>query len=198
MFSLNTRSLAKHHEDILSDYLAKAEILAIQETWCDPHQENTHLAIPGYHMHFESGGRGKGIATYFKDEYRVTATINAKTHQMTKVSKNDFCFINVYRSNGADNQQFLLDLDELTRDPATYVLVGDFNENFLCDPKPTLVRQLNARGFIQIVDSPTHIHGGCLDHVYVNQSQPTLATEVSFRNYTDHAAITVMAEPGFE
>ena len=109
MFSLNIRSLAKHHEDILSDYLAKAEIIALQETWCDPLQENTHLAIPGYHMHFESAGRGKGVATFFKDEFKVTATVNAITHQMIKVSRNDVHVINVYRSKGADNQQFFLD-----------------------------------------------------------------------------------------
>ena len=197
VFSLNVRSLVKHHEDILLDYLAKAEILAIQETWCDSFQGNTHLAIPGYHMHFESKGRGKGVATYFKDEFKVTATVNAKTHQMIKVSRNGFHVINVYCSKGANNQ-LLLDLDALTKDPETYIVVGDFNENFLCNPKPTFVRQMNAKGFIQIVDLPTHIQGGCLDHVYVKQSQWKLATEVNFRTYTDHAAITVMVEPGSE
>ena len=117
---------------------------------------------------------------------------------MIKVTKDHFNLINVYRSTSANNQQFLSDLDALTSDPATYIIVGDFNKNSLCDPKPTLVRQMSTRGFIQLVDLPTHYQGGCLDHVYFNGSQGKLAMEVNFRNYTDHAAVTVMAETGFE
>ena len=80
IFSLNIRSLPKHFRDFLSDNLAQAEVIALQETWCDPGQENQHLTLPGYNMHFESRGNGKGVVTYYKEHYQVSATINSELY----------------------------------------------------------------------------------------------------------------------
>ena len=198
VFSLNIRSLPKHHKDILSDYLAEAEIIAIQETWCDPEQENRHLALPGYNMHFESRGNGKGVVTYFKEEFQVSATINTELYQMIKVTKNDYHVINVYCSKGANKQQLLKDLSALLRDTQFCIIVGDFNENFLQAPKPKFVHHMIARGFCQLVNTATHIEGGLLDQVYVQNSRWALATEVNFRYYSDHAAITVIKSSDHE
>ena len=192
VFSFNIRSLPKHHKDIISDYHSKAQIIAIQETWCEPEQENEHLALPGYKMHFESRGRGKGIVTYFKDQFQVTATINTELYQITKVSNKDYHVINVYCSKGASKQQLSKDLCALTRGAQFCIIVGDFNENFLQEPKTRFVQYMILQKFSQLVETPTHIEGGLLDHVYVQNARWALDTEVNFRYYSDHAAITVM------
>ena len=190
VLSINIRSLLKHHKDLLTDQLAKAEVIAIQETWCVPEQSDQHLALPGYSMHFVSRGHGKGIVTYFKEHYQVTATINTESYQMTKVTHGDFHVINVYCSRGAAKQQLLKDLLSLLQG-ASDVIVGDFNENFLRNPKSKLIEDMMSQGLSQLVETPTHIEGGLLDHVYVKDAR-RFETAMYFRYYTDHAAIAVV------
>ena len=72
------------------------------------------------------------------------------------------------------------------------IIVGDFNDNFLKEPKSNFVQQMIAQKLTQLVETPTHAEGGLLDHVYVTNTKWQLNTEVNFRYYSDHAAITVM------
>ena len=51
-----------------------------------------------------------------------------------------------------------------------------------------------AQKMSQLVETPTHAEGGLLDHVYVTNKEWQLNTEVNFRYYSDHAAITVMRD----
>ena len=192
ILSLNVRSLLKHHVDLLSDHLKEARIIAIQETWCEPEQENEHFALPGYKMHFESRGRGKGIVTYFKEEFEVTATKNTEFYQMIKVTNNHYHVINVYCSKGANKQQISLDLNALVQGTQFCFIIGDFNENFLQEPKTKFIQNMIAQNFSQLVKTPTHMEGGLLDQVYVKNAKWALETEVNFCYYSDHAAITVL------
>ena len=178
--------------DLLSDTMANAEVIALQETWCDPDQDNRHLALPEYHMHFASQGNGKGVVTYFKGTYRVSATINKQSYQMIKLTGNRFSVINLYCSKGANKQQFFSDLMTLLRGTLCCIIVGDFNDNFLKEPKSNFVQQMIAQKLTQLVETPTHAEGGLLDHVYVTNTKWQLNTEVNFRYYSDHAAITIM------
>ena len=189
--SLNIRSLPKHHKDLLLDRLIGAEIVALQETWCEPEQENHHLALPGYNMHLESQGFGKGVVTYFQEQYCVSGSVNKELYQMIRVTKGDFHVINVYCSRGANKQHFFNDLMMLTRGTVNCMIVGDFNENFLQEPKTRLIQHMLANNLLQLVDMPTHSEGGLLDHVYVKGSSMTFNIDVNFRYYSDHAAITV-------
>ena len=191
VLSMNIRSLLKHHKDLLTDQLAKAEVIAIQETWCDPQQSNQHLALPGYSMHFESRGHGKGIITYFKEHYQVTATVNTDSYQITKVTHADFHVVNVYCSKGAEKRRLLNDLLSLLQGSSHVIIVGDFNDNFLQNPKPKFIEDMIRQGLSQLVESPTHIEGGLLDHVYVKDAS-RFKTATYFRYYTDHAAIAVL------
>merc|ERR1712243_200112 len=127
--NLNIRSLPKHHKDLLLDQLIHAEVIALQETWCESEQENHHLALPGYNMHLESRGPGKGVVTYFKEQYCVSGSINKELYQIIKISKGDFHVVNVYCSRRANKQELFIDLMLLTQDTESCMIVGDFNEN---------------------------------------------------------------------
>merc|ERR1712168_379616 len=109
---------------------------------------------------------------------------------MTKVSKADFHVINVYCSKGAAKQQLLKDLLSLVQGASDVIVVGDFNENFLQNPKPKFIEDMMSRGLSQLVETATHIEGGLLDHVYVKEAR-RFKTAMNFRYYTDHAAISV-------
>ena len=66
--------------------------------------------IDGFEKHFNSVGRGKGIATYYRSGYALSMDINCAQYQMTKISTDCHDIINVYRSGGAVTDNFKKDL----------------------------------------------------------------------------------------
>ena len=97
----------------------------------------------------------------------------------------------MYCSRGAAKQQLLKDLLSLLQGASDVIIVGDFNENFLRNPKSKLIEDMMSQGLSQLVETPTHIEGGLLDHVYVKDAR-RFETAMYFRYYTDHAAIAVV------
>ena len=189
--SLNIRSLLKHHSHILSDPMIKGDVIAVQETWCAPDLDNNHLDLPGYTTHFVSQGRGKGVATYFKSPFKVTGSTNNEKYQLSKISCKDYDIINVYRSAAACNNNFLRDLGKLALGTRPCYIVGDFNIHFDKKKLDPVITKICSNGFAQIIDFPTHIDGGVLDHVYIRKPTIKTETEISFPFYTDHAAILI-------
>ena len=63
--SMNIYSLKKHHPDLkTSAKITTSEVVCVQETWIEPNQDDTNkYQIPEFNVHFNSVGRGKGIAT---------------------------------------------------------------------------------------------------------------------------------------
>ena len=47
--------------------LLKSDMISLQETWLEDDTIIEDLEIPGYTLHLNSYGKGKGIATYFKE-----------------------------------------------------------------------------------------------------------------------------------
>ena len=72
------------------------------------------------------------------------------------------------------------------------LVIGDFNDNYLNEPKSPFVKHMLQQNFSQLVRSPTHAEGGLLDHVYVRNATWNLEVDVNFRHYSDHAAISVI------
>ena len=85
---MNCRSLQKHFDDIISDILLlKSDMICLQETWLNDDTSKDDLNIPGYHLHLNSNGHGKGIATYFKKEsFRMEKDIKLNNMQLSKFS----------------------------------------------------------------------------------------------------------------
>ena len=194
IISMNIRSLPKHYQNILHDQHMRASVIALQETWCAVDKDNDHLQLPGYSMHIVSQGRGKGVVTYYKPGFQVSGIINTELYQISKVSSKNFDIVNVYCSHGMNKAQFLRDIGSLLRGVKPTFIVGDFNINFLHDPKDSIIQKITSNGFKQIVEDPTHVEGGLLDHVYIRgvpfEFKPHI--QIDFRHYTDHGAITII------
>lgn len=195
--SLNVRSLSRHLKNLKEDPKVCGKVIALQETWCNPDQEDlTHiLQLPGYNAHFVSQGRGKGIATFYKKNFKVSGCINNNLYQMSKVTDGNVSVINVYISHGANKRDFLQDLGTLVMGSKSCFVVGDFNIDFLQNPSDLIVKTMTSNGFKQIVKSPTHNHGGLLDHVYVKQLVKDIDICIDFPFYSDHAMIAVFEPP---
>ena len=136
-------------------------------------------------------GRGRGVATYFTKEFKVSGLINSRSYQMLKVSSEEYDVINIYRSQDANTGNFLKDLGGLVKGARPTFIVGDLNINYLQEPKAAIVSKILSNGFKQIVIHPTHVGGGLIDHVYARRLAFEPATMVSFPYYSDHGAVSI-------
>ena len=146
--SINIYSMKKHFGDMkASARIRTSEAICIQETWLEPEKDpTTNFQMDTFNVHFASVGRGKGIATYFKDEFRVDQDIVKATYQMTKIISEEKEIINVYRSTNAP-ANFLDDLKSLINvDRVTYI-VGDFNICYKTEKTNDVVKTLLNLGF---------------------------------------------------
>ena len=193
ILTLNIRSLVKHHVNIVQDYQIRASVIALQETWCSMDNENNHMQLPGYSLHLVSQGRGKGVATYFEAGFQISGAVNTEHYQISKVSGVNFDVVNVYCSRGLDKKQFLNDLGSFARGTKPCFIVGDFNVDFLKEPKDPIIKKIVSSGFKQMVTGPTHIEGSLLDHVYMKGRPPfDLQVHTDFTFYSDHAAVSLV------
>ena len=191
VITLNVRSLIKHHSALSKDIQISAKVIALQETWCNEDQSVENLSLPGYELHLVNQGRGKGVATYFSKEFKISKGINKLHYQMSKVTSKAFDVVNIYCSNGANRSEFLQDLGSLAAAPRPCLIVGDFNIDFLHEPQGQIIKKILSCGFQQLVTHPTHIGGGLLDHVYVKRLSWEPQITINFPYYSDHGAISI-------
>ena len=158
--SLNIRSLPKHLTDLRNDgRIMASPVIALQETRCDPNYDTKHLELPGYVLHLNSVGPGKGIATYFSSDYKFSEDKTNEQFQITKISSEQLDILNIYRSQGADTHQFLSALVSLLNLYKDTLLVGDFNLPLLSSFSHPVIVQISKLGFNQLVSSATHDKG---------------------------------------
>ena len=71
--------------------------------------------------------------------------------------------------------------------------MGDFNFDALSSEKNIILRELENWGFRQLVQEPTHIEGGIIDHCYISETIKSESVILSQKSvyYTDHDIIPV-------
>ena len=193
--SLNVRSLRKHIRDVKSDHvLQQSDIICLQETWLEKSEEGELLELVGYISHFNSQGRGKGIAVYIKEggDYHIQ-NVTSPFQQMTKLYSDTLDIITIYRSQDESYISIQSQLQTLLNMKKNTLIVGDFNFCYL-EKTNTLRNYMEGLGFRQLVGSATHISGGLLDQVYFWQVQGEKAASVEQLSnyYSDHDTITVL------
>ena len=116
--------------------------------------------------HFNSQGRGKGIVTYFSDNFIVESSVADPQFQITKIVSSSMVIINVYRSDKAGDK-FLRELEQLIDFDKTLLVCGDFNYCFKSEIHHPVNKFFKERNFIQLVKEATHREGRLLDHSYL-------------------------------
>ena len=168
--SLNCHSLLDKIGDLRSDkMMLRADVLCLTETWLMSDDATDGTDIPGYGLHLNSKGRGKGIAMYTKmtcDE--VYTHIKTDKSQMTRLSTSKVDIINLYRSQGANNSELVEDLKQTIQKDHPTIICGDFNICFLTKRDNEITKILEGLGFEQLVKEASHLLGGQIDHVYSN------------------------------
>ena len=164
--SCNIRSLPAHFEDLISTpKLSQSKVICLQETWLNV-EEMGQFRIEGFSTHLNSIGRGKGIATYFRSEFKWVRDVKRDKYQMTKITSDTSDIINIYRSESASTLDFNRDLVELFDCHKKTYCLGDFNICFKSEENHPVLRKMSDLGFKQLVQSSTHMAGRLIDLVF--------------------------------
>ena len=203
--SLNTSSLRKHFLDLKAFHsLLSNEVICLQETWFEEGNGDQELQynLCNKSAFFASGGRGKGVVTYFPHQFQPLCKIVKQYYQMAAVVSETerLVVVNIYRSREANNEDFLSSLMEIfnvrARQEAILIL-GDFNFCERKDSSHPIRRRLLEEDFKSLLDPPfaSHMDGNCLDQAYLRQretsSNEVICAHVGTCSFSDHDPVIV-------
>ena len=192
---LNCRSMKNKFEHIKADdSLMNSDVIMLMETWLDPEQQEDEYELQNYAVSLNSGGRGKGIASYFKNNFNYVQNITTEGYSVSKISSKELDILGVYKSKDGDSRDLLAQLEDIIDYTKITVIGGDFNVCVLKHPTNLITKKLNELNFHQIVNQATHIEGGLIDHMYIKKRNGTdlsWVVEIFPKYYSDHDCISV-------
>ena len=190
---LNSRSIKNKFENIKSDRcLLMSDIMFLSETWLDEIADVNEYSISGYTANFNSKGRGKGIASYYKENFKHVTNIKCEGFSVSKLESENLDIIGAYRSQGANDKDFIEKLKKIIDTEKITIIGGDMNVCVRANPENQICKSLSEFGFKQIVTESTHIDGGIIDHIYICQrGKIGIEWMVEFfpKYYSDHDAL---------
>ena len=184
---LNVRRLLPHLIDIKTDpILMESDIITLGETWLKPADTVT---ISGFEtIEVKTAEGGKGLSTFVKSGNQITfhkflnerfSAILIQTYSM------DVLFM--YLSKNFDWSALKEILVTFVHTKKDLAIIGDMNIDFMTE-NHNLVKFLDEKGFVQMIQKPTYESGSLLDHIYVNESLLSKAPSCSQLAvyYSDH------------
>ena len=143
------------------------------------------LHIIGYKLHINGNGRGKGLATYFKEnKFAVKLDITNEDLQITILESENLCVIGLYRSNA--DRTLCLQLQELIPAVGNCLIIGDFNLCTRRSPSHDLFITLKSLEFKLLVSEATHLDGGHLDQAWLRIMHPSTKDVHSIELYSPY------------
>ena len=195
IISMNIRSLRKHHQDMLRNYVFHpSDIICLQETWLHPGEDPAKYQIGEMIPLLNSQGQGKGIATYISSPFKLGQHYCLEDCQLTKVSSDKLDVINVYRS--ANCSTFENELQAMITMKRPTIVCGDTNINVGPNPdksSSSFVHFMSKLGFTQLVSGSTHDKGGTIDQVFVNSNlRENITIRMTRILYSDHDQVRII------
>ena len=160
--------LKAHIEDIKTDdKLIKADIIHLIETNIHENEENP-LKLCGYEVSDCSVRKGMGISIcYNKNKFKTESIHVTSEIQVAKCTSEYLNVITVYRSSRGCRVSLNSKLKEMVLNEKKAILItGDFNLCYMTNKNNQVSKELEHCGFKQLMNGPTHIQGGHIDHVY--------------------------------
>ena len=175
---LNIRSFSKHAIDIAADkQLCNSDIIFLTETQLLPENDTSNVEnnlkdffIEYNHCAFH---KFKSLAICFQHEILILAEhvkfpgVSVVSFLKSNFSSTCFTVLLIYRQPGHIMQSFYNNLTGILQNRKIDIVLGDFNIDAF-DPVYENLRILMAN-FRLVVDKPTHLSGGLLDHIYIRK-----------------------------
>ena len=193
IISCNVRSLNKNFEDLIqSSAFKKAKVLCVQETWLDSSDSCLSLLRnTDWSQRHVCIGRGKGISTFYKQNFEWKADIKCDQFQMTLIESKELDIINIYRSDDAVSDDFIKKIGELLNPKKPTIITGDFNLCYTSQRNHSIFKALDKHQFKQLVTKSTQIEGRIIDLVFTNARERELNVSQIAQYFTDHDLIEV-------
>ena len=178
---LNIRSLKLHSLDVPhNEFLQSSDILCFTETQIGfNHTEIDLIEIKKNLSPFEVSFNNdqhkyNSMAICHQDtdievlEYDHSSGYSLMKFKKGSFSSNSFYLLLIYRSPRTNVNEFLCLLSNVVRQYQIDLILGDFNINGLDED---ICSRLNDAipDYQSVINFPTHIDGGLLDHIYVHQ-----------------------------
>ena len=171
IISLNTRSLSAHEDDIKADQdIVSSDVVCLQETWINEFDnEIDKYSLEEKQLQLNSKGRGKGLATYYSDNFEHQIDISEAKYQITSLKYTDLTIVNIYRSSDSNDKNLIEHLNEIiSSEKKSIILCGDMN---ICEREQSnhpVLTFLKTNDFMSGFNPPqsTHQEGRCLDLIY--------------------------------
>ena len=161
--------------------------------------EKENFQIPDFALHLNSKGRGKGIATYYKENTIQHETdISDSSLQISKFSSPDIDILVLYRSQNCNLKDLKNHLEALTEINKAQIIIGDFNCCQLTSSTNVLSSYLRENKFTPLISEPTHTDGNILDQAYVRDTENiyNFTAELHTKYYTDHKGLGIVIKKG--
>ena len=195
---LNVNRLREHFNDVARAVQAASSPAAIclQETWLDEGGDVQRYQLQNMKLILNSQGKGRGLATYFDDKFKVADSINTSSCQITRISSNEIDVINLYRFHNGSVEEFAMMLFKIIdsmEKSKKLIVCGDFNIKYSEETSNIFVRKIiDKYHYEQLVKVPTHNGGNIIDHVYVSPGlQGRVEVEKNCVYFSDHDLLTI-------
>ena len=145
-----------------------------------------------YSADLNSGGRGRGIASFYNENFEQITNINCEGFSISKLESKDTVVIGVYRSQGGSLKDMVEELIKMIDKDKTTIIGGDMNVCVRAHPENYLTKTLTEIGFQQVITESTHIDGGAIDHIYICPKSDVIfkwIVEYFPKYYSDHDAV---------
>ena len=194
---LNCRSMKNKFEHVKKDKsLLQSTVIVLTETWLEEEQNSIdEYDLTDYQSSLNSIGRGRGIASYYKNDYKHATNINIEGISFTKLESEKLDVIAIYRSQEGNVIMLIQQLESLITEGKTTVVGGDFNICALANPNNYITQSLKEIGFKQIVWKSIHVEGGLIDHIYLIEGKGnkiSYSLEIFPKYYSDHDGLGVI------
>ena len=116
--------------------------------------------------------------------------------QITKFKSDQVAVINVYRSHKGNSVELLKVLMGMVTPTVPVLITGDFNICLMNNGNNRMTKGLVESEFRQLMNEPTHIMGGHIDHVYWKDKtgiwmKPVLERYSPYYSDHDAACLTI-------
>ncbi len=165
---INARSL-RRKLDLLDSEVTDHDVITISETWLSADIKNNEISINGYHPPVRkdrSDDPHGGVAIYVKNSLICKERHDLSIPQLeavwieTKIGQDKLLIGSFYRPpNSKSDYWDLIDqsIKNVSSTPHKFIVLGDFNTNFLSNPSPQLLDVINFNNLQQVVTHPTRI-----------------------------------------
>ncbi|XP_066910247.1 uncharacterized protein [Clytia hemisphaerica] len=175
---LNIRSMNKHAVDLKkSENLMNSDLLCLTETQLSPTSDTSGIdqTLNGFNIEYNNNSinRFQNTACCTNSSIQILECNKAAGYTLIKFKKETFSsrpisLLILYRPPNSSRNTFREELLQLTSYDDVDIIVGDFNIDALDPTNQDLNEILSS--FKMIVNEPTHLAGGLLDHVYIKTS----------------------------